>query len=98
MEGIRVAVAVGSPTVTIRIGGFAERYSAGGLEVHIKEVIRVLKALRGPALDAGIKFAMEVQGGTEAVQSAVSFNWSLLFIKKSTTLKAVLLTDTNTQP
>ncbi|MFC2081443.1 sugar phosphate isomerase/epimerase family protein [Bacteroidota bacterium] len=59
MEGIRVASALGSPIVSIRIGGFGERYSAGGLEVHIKEVIRVLKAKRGPALDAGIKFAME---------------------------------------
>ena len=58
-EGIRVAAALGSPIVTIRIGGFADRYSPGGLELHIKEVIRVLKAMRGPVMDAGIKFAVE---------------------------------------
>ena len=62
-----------------------------------KRIVLSFNLLVNLSID-GIKFAMEVQGGTEAVQSAVSFNWSLLFIKKSTTLKAVLLTDTNTQP
>lgn len=61
-EGIRVASAVGSPIVTIRIGSIKERYSAGGLELHIKEVIRVLKAMRGHALDEGLKFAVENHG------------------------------------
>lgn len=65
-EGIRVASAVGSPIVTIRIGSIKERYSAGGLEVHIKEVIRVLKAMRGHALDEGLKFAMENHGELRA--------------------------------
>lgn len=58
-EGIRVAAAVGSPIVTIRIGLEPERYSPGGLELHIKELLRVLKALRGAALEAGVKFAVE---------------------------------------
>ena len=62
-----------------------------------KRIVLSFNLLVNLSID-GIKFAMEVQGGTEAVQSAVSFNWSLLFIKKSTTLKAVLLTDANTQP
>jgi sugar phosphate isomerase/epimerase len=58
-EGIRVASILGSPIVSIRIGGIRERYSPGGLEVHILEVIRVLKAMRKYALDAGLKFAVE---------------------------------------
>ncbi len=58
-DGIRVAKAVGSPIVATRIGMLTERYQPGGLELHIKEVIRVMKAMRQPALDAGLKFAME---------------------------------------
>lgn len=65
-EGIRVAAALGSPTVTIRIGGFGDRYSPGGLEFHIEEEIRVLKAMRGHAMDAGIKFAVENHGELRA--------------------------------
>ena len=61
-EGIRVASAVGSPIVTIRIGSIKERYSPGGLELHILEVIRVLKAMRKQAIDAGLKFAIENHG------------------------------------
>jgi len=59
LEGIRVATAVGSPIVATRIGMLAERYMEGGMDAHIEEVIRVMRAVRGPALDAGIKFAME---------------------------------------
>ncbi len=58
-EGIRVATAVGSPIVATRIGMLGERYSEGGIGVHINEAIRVMKSLRGQALDAGVKFAME---------------------------------------
>lgn len=58
-EAIRVASILGSPTLTIRIGMLPERYSPGGIEIHIQEVIRLLKLLRGVALDAGIKFAVE---------------------------------------
>jgi 3-oxoisoapionate decarboxylase len=36
-----------------------ERYSKGGIELHIKEVIRAMKAVRSKARDAGLKFAME---------------------------------------
>ncbi|MCU0473117.1 MAG: sugar phosphate isomerase/epimerase [Bacteroidales bacterium] len=59
LAAIRLATAVGSPIVATRIGYLSERYREGGMEVHIKEVIRVQKAVRGPALDAGIKFAIE---------------------------------------
>ena len=59
IEGICLATAVGSPVVATRIGLLGERYMNGGMEAHIKEAIRVMKAVRGPALNAGIKFAME---------------------------------------
>ncbi len=62
-EGIRVATAVGSPIVGVRIGSIEDRYMDGGIEAHIEAVIKVMKALRSEALDAGIKFAFENHAG-----------------------------------
>lgn len=59
IEGIRVASAVGSPTVGCRIGAIGDRYLDGGIEAHIESVIKVMKSVRIHALDAGIKFAFE---------------------------------------
>lgn len=58
-EGIRVASAVGSPVVGCRIGAIEDRYMEGGIEMHIDAVIKLMKAMRGRAEDAGIKFAFE---------------------------------------
>jgi sugar phosphate isomerase/epimerase len=62
-EGIRVASAVDSPIVGVRIGSIKDRYSNGGIKPKIKEVVQVMKLMRGPALDAGIKFAFENHSG-----------------------------------
>lgn len=62
-EGIRVATAVGSPIIGLRIGAIDDRYSNGGIEAHIEAVIKVMKPLRSEALDAGIKFAFENHAG-----------------------------------
>jgi sugar phosphate isomerase/epimerase len=62
-EGIRVASAVGSPIVGVRIGNIDDRYSGGGIEPKIDEVIQVMKAKRSLALDANIKFAFENHAG-----------------------------------
>ena len=62
-EGIRVATAVGSPTVGVRIGAIEDRYMDGGIEAHIEAVIKVMKSLRTEAVDAGIKFAFENHAG-----------------------------------
>lgn len=57
--GIRVATAVGSPVVNVRIGSIADRFLEGGIQPRIDEAVRVLKASRSRALDAGIKFGFE---------------------------------------
>jgi len=63
IEGIRVATAVGSPIVGVRIGSIDDRYLDGGIEAHIEESIKVLKSVRSRAVDAGIKFAFENHAG-----------------------------------
>jgi sugar phosphate isomerase/epimerase len=63
IEGIRVAFAVGSPVVGVRIGDINDRYIDGGINVHIESVVKVMKAVRSQALNAGIKFAFENHAG-----------------------------------
>lgn len=62
-ESIRVATIVGSPVVTVRIGKLADRYLDGGIGPRIDASVKVLKALRSRALDAGVKFGFENHGG-----------------------------------
>lgn len=62
-EGIRVAEIVGSPVVTVRIGKLADRYLEGGIGQRIDASVKVLKALKNRALDAGVKFGFENHGG-----------------------------------
>jgi sugar phosphate isomerase/epimerase len=62
-EGIRVATAVGSPIIGVRIGSIEDRYVDGGIESHIEFVIKVMKTLRSQVLDSGIKFAFENHAG-----------------------------------
>jgi len=62
-EGIRVASTVNSPIVGVRIGNIDDRYGDGGIKPKIEEVIEVMKSMREPALDAGIKFAFENHAG-----------------------------------
>lgn len=61
--GVRVATAVGSPVVNCRIGAFPDRSTPGGIEARMAELVRVLKAARSRAQDAGIKFAVENHAG-----------------------------------
>ena len=42
-KAIRVASAVGSPVVNVRIGGIEDRFLAGGIQPRIDEAVRVLK-------------------------------------------------------
>jgi len=62
-EGIRVAQAVGSPVVNVRIGNMDDRYTEGGIEARIQEAVKVLKTLRSRAQDAGIQFGFENHAG-----------------------------------
>lgn len=61
--GIRVASTVGSPIVGVRIGSIDDRYTDGGIKPKMEEVIKVMRSMREPALDAGIKFAFENHSG-----------------------------------
>jgi sugar phosphate isomerase/epimerase len=63
VEGIRVAQAVGSPVVNVRIGKVDDRYTEGGIEARIQEAVKVLNALRSRAQDGGVKFGFENHAG-----------------------------------
>ncbi len=56
---IRVASAVGSPVVNVRIGSIEDRFLEGGIQPRIDEAVRVLKASSKRAKDAGVKFGFE---------------------------------------
>ncbi|MEM9365501.1 MAG: sugar phosphate isomerase/epimerase [Planctomycetota bacterium] len=58
-KGIEVASMVGSPVVNVRIGSIDDRFLPGGIEPRIDEAVRVLKASRNRALDAGVMFGFE---------------------------------------
>lgn len=60
---IRVASTVGSPVVNVRIGSIDDRYLDGGIQPRIDEAVRVLKASRSRAQDAGVKFGFENHAG-----------------------------------
>jgi sugar phosphate isomerase/epimerase len=62
-EGIRVASALDSPIVGVRIGNIDDRFTDGGIKPKIQQVIGVMKSMRGPALEAGVKFAFENHAG-----------------------------------
>jgi sugar phosphate isomerase/epimerase len=62
-KGIRVAHALESPIVGVRIGNLEDRYTEGGIKPKIEEVVKRMRSLRGPVLDAGIKFAFENHAG-----------------------------------
>jgi sugar phosphate isomerase/epimerase len=61
--GVRVATELGSPVVNCRIGALPDRLTPGGIEARIAELLKVLKAVRTRALDAGVKFAVENHAG-----------------------------------
>lgn len=62
-KAVQVAVAVGSPTVNVKIGSIEDRYRPGGIEARMEEAVATMKAVRNRALDAGIKFAFENHAG-----------------------------------
>ncbi len=63
VKAVQVAVAVGSPTVNVKIGSIEDRYAPGGIEARMEEAVATMKAVRNRALDAGIKFAFENHAG-----------------------------------
>jgi len=62
-EGIRVAVALESPIIGVRIGMLDDRYTDGGIRPKMEEVAELMKSFRAPVSDSGIKFAFENHAG-----------------------------------
>jgi sugar phosphate isomerase/epimerase len=62
-KAVQVAVALGSPTVNVKIGSIEDRYTPGGIEARMEEAVTTMKAVRNRAQDAGIKFAFENHAG-----------------------------------
>ncbi|HYP14875.1 MAG TPA: TIM barrel protein, partial [Bryobacteraceae bacterium] len=57
------AKTIGSPIVRGFLGTFADRQMDGGIEAHIENSIKVLKAVRPKLVDLGIKVAIENHAG-----------------------------------
>jgi len=60
---IRVAKALGSPVARCVLGTGEDRSTAGGIEARIEDTVKVCKACRSRALDAGVKIAIENHAG-----------------------------------
>ncbi|HYE74658.1 MAG TPA: sugar phosphate isomerase/epimerase [Blastocatellia bacterium] len=60
---IRVAKALGSPVARCYLGNADDRKSEGGIEARINDVVKVCKAVRSRAIDAGVKIAIENHAG-----------------------------------
>lgn len=60
---IRIARALGSRVARCYQGNADDRRSEGGLMARMKDTIRVCKAMRGRAIDAGVKIAIENHAG-----------------------------------
>jgi sugar phosphate isomerase/epimerase len=61
--GIRVAKTLGSPVFRVILGAMDDRKTPGGIHARIDDTIKVLKACKGAAMDAGIKIAVENHAG-----------------------------------
>jgi sugar phosphate isomerase/epimerase len=61
--GIRVAQALGSPVIRCGLGGADDRKSEGGIEARIADTVKVCRACRNRAVDAGVKIALENHAG-----------------------------------
>jgi sugar phosphate isomerase/epimerase len=62
-EGFRVAKILGSPVLGVRIGVLEDRYTNGGIEPNMEEVMRLMRSFETDVMDSGIKFAFENHAG-----------------------------------
>lgn len=60
---IRVAKALGSGAARCYLGSANDRKGEGGIERHMEEVLKVCRAVRSRAMDAGVKIAIENHAG-----------------------------------
>lgn len=62
-EGFRVARALKSPVLGVRIGVLEDRYTGGGINPKIDEVVRLMRSCENEVMDSGIRFAFENHAG-----------------------------------
>ncbi|MBX3279391.1 MAG: sugar phosphate isomerase/epimerase [Acidobacteria bacterium] len=60
---IRIAKALGSKVARCYLGNADDRRSEGGIEARIRDTVKVCRAVRAVALDAGVKIAVENHAG-----------------------------------
>lgn len=60
---VRVAREIGSPVARCVLGFAEDRRTPGGIQARIADTVKVLRAVRSEALDAGVKFAVENHAG-----------------------------------
>lgn len=60
---IRVAKKLGSPVARCYLGGQDDRHTDGGIQKHIENTVKVIKACQGKAEGEGIKIAIENHAG-----------------------------------
>ncbi|MGE5570532.1 MAG: sugar phosphate isomerase/epimerase family protein [Rhodospirillales bacterium] len=63
LKGLSVARAVGSKSMRCFLGSGADRRGKLPIEAHIEATVKVLRAVRSQALDAGVKIALENHSG-----------------------------------
>ena len=61
--GIRAAKALGSPVLRVVLGNRSDRLTPGGIEARIADTVKVCKACKSQAVDAGVKIAVENHAG-----------------------------------
>ncbi|MDB6124900.1 MAG: Xylose isomerase-like barrel, partial [Pedosphaera sp.] len=61
--GIRMAKTLGSPVIRVILGKGDDRLTEGGIEARIRDTMKVCKAMRSQAVDAGVKIAVENHAG-----------------------------------
>ena len=61
--GIRVAKAAGAPVFRVILGNGEDRKTEGGIKARIADTVKVLKACKTKAKDAGVKIAIENHAG-----------------------------------
>jgi 3-oxoisoapionate decarboxylase len=60
---LKVAQLVGSPVARVILGSGEDRVKGAGIEAHIAETVKVCKAVKAQAVDAGVKIAIENHAG-----------------------------------
>jgi sugar phosphate isomerase/epimerase len=63
LKGLKVARAVGAPSMRCFVGSAAERRANGPVAKHVEATLKVLRSVRQQAQDTGVKIAIENHNG-----------------------------------